>query len=177
MIAALLRFLHACLDEDEQAARAAMWDEQSDTWTARPPQDRYETYIVADYCDGTCAVPARASQRLTSQLPTGVGAVTDAVVGFLRARLSEKLENAQSMASALTRNAGTLNVDPKMAVAFAQESVTAAQARIRLFEETVYPYLWVDGRAGRLADLQMRLMAFEYTAHEDYRTEWAPDPV
>lgn len=103
--------------------------------------------------------------------------MTDAMAIFLRTRLDEKLENAQSMASTLARNAGTLGVDPQKAVAFAQESVTAAQARIRLFEETIHPHLWIDGRAGRLADLQMRLMAFEHTAHPDYRPEWAPDPV
>ncbi|MFK0045513.1 hypothetical protein ACIQU4_15570 [Streptomyces sp. NPDC090741] len=103
--------------------------------------------------------------------------MTEALVQFLRARLDEKLESAQSSAAALTRNAGTLGVNPEKATAFAQEMVTAAQARIRLFEETVYPYLWVDGRAGRLADLQMRLKAFEFTAHPDYRSDWAPDSV
>ncbi|MFI2084332.1 DUF6221 family protein [Streptomyces rubiginosohelvolus] len=53
----LVQFLRDRLDEDEQAARAATWDEQSDVWTARPPQARYEQYIVADYLDdGVVAV-------------------------------------------------------------------------------------------------------------------------
>ncbi|MEU2185214.1 DUF6221 family protein [Streptomyces thermolilacinus] len=48
----LVEFLRARLDEDGQAARAAMWDDdQSAVWTARPPQASYEQYIVADYCD------------------------------------------------------------------------------------------------------------------------------
>ncbi|MFD8882376.1 DUF6221 family protein [Streptomyces erythrochromogenes] len=47
----LVQFIRDRLNNDEQVARAAMWDEQSDTWTARPPQARYEQYIVADYCD------------------------------------------------------------------------------------------------------------------------------
>ncbi|WP_327329854.1 DUF6221 family protein [Streptomyces sp. NBC_01201] len=64
----LVQFLRARLDEDEQAARAAMWDEQSDVWTARPPQARYERYIVADYCDdGVVAVAPENAD------PDGVG--------------------------------------------------------------------------------------------------------
>ncbi|MFD3654344.1 DUF6221 family protein [Streptomyces sp. NPDC058620] len=47
----LVQFLRDRLAEDEQVARAAMWDELSDVWTARPPQARYEQYIVADYLD------------------------------------------------------------------------------------------------------------------------------
>lgn len=101
--------------------------------------------------------------------------MTAELVAFVRARLNGRLEIAQMTASMLTRNAGRLDVDPERASGFAQERVAGAQARIRLFEETVVPYLWVDGRAGRLADLQMRLMAFEHTAHPDYRAEWAPD--
>jgi len=101
-------------------------------------------------------------------------AVTDALVQFLRARLIEKRDHARSIAGTMARNASALNLDPERAAAHAQEMVTAAQARVRLFDETIHPYLGVDGRAGRLADLQLRLMAFEYTAHTDYRTEWAP---
>lgn len=101
--------------------------------------------------------------------------MTDALVQFLRARLDEKRGHSRSMALIIARGAGSLDIRPEVAVAHAQEMVAAAEARVRLFEETVYPYLWVDGRAGRLADLQMRLLAFEFTAHPDYRTEWAPD--
>ncbi|MFB6805464.1 DUF6221 family protein [Streptomyces sp. NPDC056387] len=101
--------------------------------------------------------------------------MTDTLVQFLRARLVEKQDHARSMAPIVARGAGSMDVRPELAAAFAQEMVTAAEARLRLFEETIYPYLWVDGRAGRLADLQMRLMAFEYTAHQDYRPGWAPD--
>ncbi|MGW6455521.1 DUF6221 family protein [Streptomyces sp. NPDC055078] len=53
----LVTFLRARLDEDETGARAAMWDEQSDTWTACPPQAAYDRYVVVDYCDdGVVAV-------------------------------------------------------------------------------------------------------------------------
>lgn len=101
--------------------------------------------------------------------------MTDGLVQFLRARLADELDDAQTMASVLARNAGVLGVDPAKAVEVAQERVTAAQARIRMLEETIVPYLWVDGRAGRLAGLQVRLMAFAFTGHRDFRTEWAPD--
>ncbi|MFF5703411.1 DUF6221 family protein [Streptomyces sp. NPDC012794] len=99
----------------------------------------------------------------------------DDLLRFLRSRLDDDRLNAHSIAGALARNADSLDLHPGRAAAHAQERVTAAQARIRLLEETIVPYLWVDGRAGRLAELQLRLMAFEFTAHRDYRTEWAPD--
>jgi hypothetical protein len=99
----------------------------------------------------------------------------DALVHFVRARLAEGLMQAQEHATLLTRNADRLGVDPVKASAFAQEAVTAAQARVRLFDETIFPYLWVDGRAGRLAALQARLLAFQYTAHPDYLPGWTPD--
>ncbi|MFK0062642.1 DUF6221 family protein [Streptomyces werraensis] len=55
-----MRWLGAQLDEDERIARAACWDEQSDVWTARPPQGtyaQYEQYTVVDYCgDGVVIV-------------------------------------------------------------------------------------------------------------------------
>jgi len=47
----LVRWLGQQYDKDERIARAACWDEQSDVWTARPPQDRYERYVVVDYLD------------------------------------------------------------------------------------------------------------------------------
>ncbi|MCY0917029.1 DUF6221 family protein [Streptomyces sp. H27-G5] len=100
--------------------------------------------------------------------------MTDPLVEFVRARLEEGRDSAHATAHALARNAETLHLRPERAVVHAQGLVTAAEARIRLFEETVCPYLWVDGRAGRLADLQLRLLACEHTAHADYRPEWAP---
>lgn len=56
----LVRWLGAQLDEDERIARGACWDDQSDVWTARPPQGtykQYERYTVVDYLDdGVVAV-------------------------------------------------------------------------------------------------------------------------
>ncbi|GHA01331.1 DUF6221 family protein [Streptomyces echinoruber] len=53
----LVRWLDEQLKEDERIARAAFWDEQSDVWTARPPQASYERYTVVDYLDdGVVAV-------------------------------------------------------------------------------------------------------------------------
>ncbi|MFF3620046.1 DUF6221 family protein [Streptomyces sp. NPDC002467] len=101
----------------------------------------------------------------------------DDLVQFLRARLDEDRERARLIAGALAGNASSLEIRPEQAAAHAQEMVTAAEAMIRLFEETIYSHLRVDGRAGRRADLQMRLMASSYTAHPDYRNDWAPDPV
>ncbi|MFP8960017.1 DUF6221 family protein [Streptomyces nanhaiensis] len=54
----LIAFYSAQLDKDEAAARAACWDEQSDVWTARPPQARYEQYTVVDYLDDGVVVAA-----------------------------------------------------------------------------------------------------------------------
>lgn len=47
----LRTFLHARLNEDEETARTAMWDELCGTWTAKPPAATYERYTVVDYCD------------------------------------------------------------------------------------------------------------------------------
>ncbi|MEV6803151.1 DUF6221 family protein [Streptomyces sp. NPDC051132] len=50
----VVRWLGEQLDADERIARAACWDDQSDVWTARPPQGRYaqyERYTVVDYLD------------------------------------------------------------------------------------------------------------------------------
>jgi hypothetical protein len=47
----LVQFLRDRLDDDERVARAAMWDGQSDVWTASPPKATYERYTVVDYCD------------------------------------------------------------------------------------------------------------------------------
>jgi hypothetical protein len=53
----LVAWLRAQLDEDERLAQAACWDEQSDAWTARPPQASYEQYTVTDYLgDGVVIV-------------------------------------------------------------------------------------------------------------------------
>lgn len=53
----LVEFLRARLDEDARIASAACWDDQSDVWTARPPQARYERYAIVDYLgDGVVAV-------------------------------------------------------------------------------------------------------------------------
>ena len=53
----LVEWLRAQLDEDERIARAACWDDQSDVWSARPPQASYERYTVVDYLgDGVVVV-------------------------------------------------------------------------------------------------------------------------
>lgn len=44
-------WLRETLDAAERIAHAACWDEQSDVWTARPPQASYERYTVVDYLD------------------------------------------------------------------------------------------------------------------------------
>lgn len=53
----LVQWLTTQMDEDEQIARAACWDDHSDVWTARPPQASYERCTVVDYLDdGVVAV-------------------------------------------------------------------------------------------------------------------------
>lgn len=53
----MLAWLRETLDAAEETANAACWDEQSDVWTARPPQASYERYTVVDYLDdGVVAV-------------------------------------------------------------------------------------------------------------------------
>lgn len=53
----LVRWFGEQLDKDARIAHAACWDDQSDVWTARPPQASYERYTVVDYLDdGVVAV-------------------------------------------------------------------------------------------------------------------------
>lgn len=54
----LIEFLRARLDEDEQIAHAAMWDDQAGAWTYTPPQDRYSKHTVNDYLGDVLVVVA-----------------------------------------------------------------------------------------------------------------------
>ncbi|WP_063817094.1 DUF6221 family protein [Streptomyces hygroscopicus] len=93
----LVTFLRARLDEDEQIARAAFWDEQSDVWTARPPRASYERYTVVDYLDdGVVAVtPENADadgvgQHIARHDPARVLAEVDAKRRILHWHLDEE---------------------------------------------------------------------------------------
>lgn len=47
----MVDWLRDAMDSAERIAHAACWDDQSDVWTARPPQASYERYTVVDYLD------------------------------------------------------------------------------------------------------------------------------
>lgn len=86
----LAQFLRERLAEDERIARAACWDEQSDVWTARPPQKSYERYTVVDYLDdGVVAVtPENADddgvgRHIAAWDPARVLAEVEAKLGVL----------------------------------------------------------------------------------------------
>jgi hypothetical protein len=97
------------------------------------------------------------------------------MVAFLRDRYAEKLDNAQTMARAFTAGmGGDLGLKPADAAHQARSSVHAAESRTRFLDETVIPYLGTAGPTGRIADQQLRLLAWEHQGARGYAEAWRP---
>ncbi|MEU0783518.1 hypothetical protein ABZ341_18330 [Streptomyces sp. NPDC006173] len=98
-----------------------------------------------------------------------------AIVDFLRARYAQKLDIAQSMAKAFTLGAGAeLGMKPATAAHEARSTIHAAEARTHFLDETVIPYLGTAGPTGRIADQQLRMLAWEHQGAHGYDEGWAP---
>ncbi|MFC5217298.1 DUF6221 family protein [Streptomyces coerulescens] len=141
----LVRWLGQQLNEDERIARAACWDEQSDEWTARPPQASYERYTVADYLDDGVVVvtPENADAD-------GVG---QHVALHDPARVLREIEAKRLQIAWCTATIG--HRDP---------------ARYRDALEKDDP----DALAVMLAVKTLRLLAGPYADRPGYREEWRP---
>jgi hypothetical protein len=97
------------------------------------------------------------------------------MVAFLRDRYAANLDSAQSMARAFTLGMGSsLGLKPADAAHQARSGIHAAETRIRFLDETVVPYLGTAGPTGRIADIQLRLLANEHQSAHDYHEEWRP---
>lgn len=99
-----------------------------------------------------------------------------AMVEFLRSRHADKVRNARDIARVLEVQGadGALGLTPETAAAEARSTIHAAEARARFFEETVVPFLGTAGPVGRIAEQQLRLLAWEHEGHRDYQPGWAP---
>ncbi|KOU62070.1 hypothetical protein ADK57_25905 [Streptomyces sp. MMG1533] len=98
-----------------------------------------------------------------------------AMVDFLRQQYADKLDIAQSMARAFTMSAGAdLGLQPADAAQQARSRVHAAETRTRFLDETVVPYLGTAGPTGRIADIQLRLLADEHRGARGYDETWRP---
>ncbi|WP_405888853.1 hypothetical protein OG762_36875 [Streptomyces sp. NBC_01136] len=96
-----------------------------------------------------------------------------AMVAFLRDRYADSIDLARSMENlAATGQLPGLNVAPSQAVDFG--GVHAAESRLRFLDETVIPYLGTAGPTGRIADHQLRLLAWEHQGARGYQEGWAP---
>jgi hypothetical protein len=97
------------------------------------------------------------------------------MVAFLRDRYASKLDIARSMARAFTLGVGSdLGLQPADAAHQARSGIHAAETRARFLDETVVPYLGTAGPTGRLADQQLRLLAWEHAGDRGYEEGWAP---
>jgi hypothetical protein len=98
------------------------------------------------------------------------------LVRFVHDRLEEGVDSARRTGNVLIlHGAERLGVSQEAAQRHAWASLHAAECRVRLFEETVRPFLGTAGPTGRIAEQQLRLLAAEFTVHPEYRPEWAPD--
>lgn len=98
-----------------------------------------------------------------------------AMVDFLRDRYAFSLDIARSMAQAFSLGVGgDLGLQPADAAQQARSSVHAAETRTRFLDETVVAYLGTAGPTGRIADQQLRLLAWEHQGARGYDNDWQP---
>lgn len=96
-----------------------------------------------------------------------------ATVAFLRDRYTHSIDLARRMENlAATGQISGLSVMPSQAAGFGR--VHAAETRTRFLEETVIPYLGTAGPTGRIADQQLRLLAWEHHETRGYDEAWRP---
>lgn len=152
-------FLWARLDEDEVAARAAMWDELSGTWTARPPRAVYERYTVAEYCDDVVVVVA----------PENADGVGRHVARHDPCRVLAEVEAKRALIDDLLAQKHTVVGDDWYTCAAATEERDGGESCI-------------DGRAGGPCDCgrdahiirRLTLMTLPYADHPDHKPDWRP---
>ncbi|MER7047743.1 DUF6221 family protein [Streptomyces jumonjinensis] len=138
-------FLRDRLKEDTETAHAAMWDEHSGSWTARPPETRHERYTVEDYCDDGVVIVAPENAD-----PDGVGRHVarwdpERVLAEVDAK-RRMLDVHRRVHRRSTGSAGGINEDCAICDHFPAQ----------------YP-------CGTL-----RLLALPYAAHPDYQEAWRP---
>lgn len=97
-----------------------------------------------------------------------------AIVEFLRARYAESVASARQIGNVFIAEADRFGVRQGQAEQHAQLRLHATEIRSRFFEETVVPYLGTAGPTGRIAEVQLRLLAWEHLGHPDFDARWSP---
>lgn len=96
-----------------------------------------------------------------------------AMVDFLRRQYANSVDLARTMENlAATGQIPGLGVPPGKAATFGR--VRAAETRARFLDETVVSYLGTAGPTGRIADIQLRMLAWEHAGARGYNEAWRP---
>jgi hypothetical protein len=96
-----------------------------------------------------------------------------AMVDFLRQQYADGIGRARSIGNMLIAKAGDDGMPSRQAAERqAHVSLNAAETRTRFLEETVVPYLGTAGPTGRIADIQLRLLAYEHHGAHGYDESW-----
>lgn len=100
----------------------------------------------------------------------------DDLVRWLREQLASDVKDAYRMGTYLSSQdlPSDLGVSSVQAGQHARFMVQKAELAQAFFEETVVPYLGLEGTTGRLAERQARMMAAMYANRHGYREEWRP---
>ena len=102
--------------------------------------------------------------------------VIDEMSRFLVDRYHEGVERARLSGNALiTHGAAQLGISLEVAERGARLDLHAAETRLTFFEDTVRPYLGTAGPTGRIAEQQLRILAWAYVGHRRYKKEWLPE--
>lgn len=96
------------------------------------------------------------------------------MVEFLRSRYAEGIASARQIGNVFIAEADRFKVRRDQAEQHARLSLHIAEIRSRFFEETVVPYLGTAGPTGRIAEQQLRLLAWEHLGHADFDERWVP---
>lgn len=95
------------------------------------------------------------------------------MVDFLRQQYADGMGRARSIGNMLIARAGNEGMPSQQAAERqAHASLNAAETRARFLEETVAPYLGTAGPTGRIADIQLRLLADEHRGARGYDESW-----
>ncbi|MEC3994026.1 DUF6221 family protein [Actinacidiphila sp. DG2A-62] len=98
-----------------------------------------------------------------------------AISKFLTARYAEDVDKAQRAAELLLNvGAPQMGMSKPVAERHGRVDIQRAELQQRFLDETVLPHLGADGPLGENADRQLRLLAWAYSNHPDYKDRWLP---
>jgi hypothetical protein len=97
-----------------------------------------------------------------------------AICDFLAARYAEEDRNAREIGTLLVTKPDQLGIRLDAAEQQARAGVRKVEARQSLLDNTIRPYLGTAGPTGRIAEQQLRLLAWGYSYHRNYEESWRP---